>query len=374
MRDLAIISPDPAFGGGGRALTEALWRAAEELGREPELHYLRNRRLRRSVPGATGLRGRGVPQVLPAFDAANVLAAAAMIAPRARTATARFVCTTVASYGYAAVLARRPYGCWAAASLADEWRVRRPALDRARRFALAAGAPALLACERATLRRARMLWAISPAAQRALALAARIPEERIRVVRIPVDAQRFSPLPDDEWTRELEHPSLVFVGRASDPRKNLGLLLEAFVRLRSRRPTVRLKLVGEPPSQRVPEGVDVVGEVASVAESLRRAVLFVLPSLQEGFGLVVAEALASGVPAVVTPCGGPEELVGASGGGEILSGFDAHELADRLEALLSDPARLLAMRPRGRDYVVREHDPSHLRDALRGALEELRGG
>ena len=45
MRDLAIVAPDPGFGGGGRALTEALWRAAEELGREPRLHFLRNRRV-----------------------------------------------------------------------------------------------------------------------------------------------------------------------------------------------------------------------------------------------------------------------------------------------------------------------------------------
>ena len=50
MRDLAIVAPDPGFGGGGRALTEALWRAAEEVGREPQLHFLRNPRL----PGADG--------------------------------------------------------------------------------------------------------------------------------------------------------------------------------------------------------------------------------------------------------------------------------------------------------------------------------
>jgi glycosyltransferase involved in cell wall biosynthesis len=374
MGDFAIICSDPAFGGGGRALTEALWRAAEEIGREPDLNFLRNRRVRRlGAPGAE-LGGRGVPQVLPPFDAANVLAAAAMMAPRVRTANTRFVCATAASYGYSAVLARRPFGCWVATSLADEWRARRPALDGARRAALAAGAPLLLACERATLRGARVLWAISPASRRALALAARLPEDRIRVVPIPVDAQRFAPLDDDEWTRGLEQPRLIFVGRASDPRKNLALLLDAFERLRSRLPAVRLTLVGAPPTQQLPDGVDVLGEMPSVSEPLRRASLFVLPSLQEGFGLVVAEALASGVPAIVTPSGGPEELVRDSGGGEVLSGFEADELAQRVEALLSDRDRLVAMRRRGHAYVVREHDPAHLRVALQSALEELHDG
>jgi phosphatidylinositol alpha 1,6-mannosyltransferase len=118
----------------------------------------------------------------------------------------------------------------------------------------------------------------------------------------------------------------------------------------------------------------VLGEVASVAEPLRDATLFVLPSLQEGFGLVVAEALAAGVPALVTPSGGPEDLVRESGGGEVLAGFDADELADRAAALLGDGDRLREMRRRGRAYVVREHDSAHLRDALREALEELDAG
>jgi glycosyltransferase involved in cell wall biosynthesis len=111
--------------------------------------------------------------------------------------------------------------------------------------------------------------------------------------------------------------------------------------------------------------------VDSVAELIRSAALFVLPSRQEGFGIVVAEALAAGVPVLVTPSGGPEALVRESGGGEVLSGFEPGELAESAAALLGDHARLLAMRRRGHAHVVREHDPTHLRDALREALEQL---
>ncbi len=371
MDDLAIIGQDPAFGGGARAQTEALWRAAEELGRDPTLHYLRYPRL--APPGDTCLRGTSVAPLLPGLDAANVLAAAARTAPRVRSARTRFVCAAVASHGYGAVLARQPFGCWASTSLDEEWPSRRQGLDRGRRAALAVGGPLLRALERATLRAATPLWAISPASCRALAAASGIAEERIRIVPIPVDATRFAPLPDREWEERLADPELVFVGRASDPRKNVPLLLEAFERLRRRVPRARLTLIGEPPAQPLPLGVEATGEVASVAERLRQASLFVLPSLQEGFGIVVAEALAAGVPVLVTPCGGPEELVRASGGGEVLSSFDPQELADRAAALLGDRDTLLAMRRRGREHVVRAHDPAHLRDALARALEELDG-
>jgi glycosyltransferase involved in cell wall biosynthesis len=214
-------------------------------------------------------------------------------------------------------------------------------------------------------------WATSPASRRAVAAAGGVDESTIRVVPIPIDSDRFFPLAENEWECGLTRPEIIFVGRANDPRKNVSLLLDGFARLRSRLPGARLTLVGEPPDGGLPEGVQATGSVHSVAEVLRRGALFVLPSLQEGFGIAAAEALASGVPVLATPSGGPEELVRESGGGEILSGFDPEELAHRAEALLGDLERLGAMRRAGRAYVVRHHDPSKLRAALAEALEVI---
>jgi phosphatidylinositol alpha-mannosyltransferase len=224
--------------------------------------------------------------------------------------------------------------------------------------------------ERAVLRGASALYTISPASRGPVARAAGVPEERVRVLPIPVDLASFAPLPDDEWRARLESPLLVFVGRADDPRKNVDLLLRALPAIRSAWPGARVRLVGSPP-RAVPEGVEATGPVPDVGPYVREAALFVLPSLQEGFGIVAAEALAAGVPVLATPSGGPEELVRSSGGGVVLSGFDAAELAATATALLGDPDTLVSMRRRGREHVVREHWPERLRQLLGEAFREL---
>jgi glycosyltransferase involved in cell wall biosynthesis len=278
----------------------------------------------------------------------------------------------VASNGLAAVLSRRRYGCWVATSLMREWHSRSDGLDPTRRALFRLNAPALRMFERTVLRNATVVWAISPATRTDLADATGIAEERIRVVSIPIDLDAYVPLDDDDWRARHEEPEIVFVGRGSDPRKNVGLLLDAFRLLRARlEREVRLTLVGERPLVQLPPGAHATGHVESVAERIRGAALFVMPSLQEGFGIVVAEALATGVPVLVTPCGGPEALVRTSGGGEVLTGFDAEELATRAAALLDDRDRLLEMRRRGMTFARREHDPERLRTALGEALDEV---
>jgi phosphatidylinositol alpha-mannosyltransferase len=197
----------------------------------------------------------------------------------------------------------------------------------------------------------------------------------VSILPIPVDAERFAPLPDAEWEQRLQQPVVIFVGRASDPRKNVGLLLAAFRRMRELVPGVRLRLIGEPPSAQLlaelGDAVEVVGAVDRIEPYLREAALLVLPSRQEGFGIVAAEALAAGVPVVATPCGGPEELLRASGGGRVLSTFDAGELADVAAELLLDVPALRELRARGRAHVAREHSPERFRSLLGAAMARL---
>jgi glycosyltransferase involved in cell wall biosynthesis len=79
---------------------------------------------------------------------------------------------------------------------------------------------------------------------------------------------------------------------------------------------------------------------ADLPDLYRAATLFVLPSRQEGLGISVAEAMASGVPVVATRCGGPESLVEDGRTGRLVANGDEAALAEAVDALLSDaPAR-----------------------------------
>lgn len=348
--DLHVLGQDPAYGGGAAAHMSAFTRAATELGRHPDLVF---------VPHPT-FAGRTV--TVDRVEAVRQLRGARALSPRLREPL--WVVATTAHHGYAAARSGLAYDCWLGTSLDDEWRGRAAWLPTSRRVARAVNAPAVRRLERAVLRGARRVYATSSGSRATLAHAAGLDPSQIGILPLPVDVDAFAPEPDEQWLGRVERPVVVFVGRADDPRKNVGLLLAALPLL----PGVTLRLVGTPPAGPLPERVEALGQVGSVAEHVRSASLFVLPSRQEGFGIAAAEALAAGVPVVATRSGGPEELVERSGGGRLLDGWTAEELAATCRELLGDPATLLAMRRAGRDYVVREHSPERLRSLLAAAL------
>jgi glycosyltransferase involved in cell wall biosynthesis len=217
------------------------------------------------------------------------------------------------------------------------------------------------------------VYATSAASRAQVALSAGLRDQDVQVLPIPIELERFQPATDEVWRRALESPVLTFVGRADDPRKNVHLLLAAFAEVRASRPDARLRLVGAPAAGPVPDGVEVVGPVADVATELCRAAIFVLPSLQEGFGIVAAEALAAGLPVITTPCGGPEEMIRESGGGRVLETFEPDELAHAIVSLAEDAETATAMRSSGREYVERVHNPIRFRELLGAALRDLDG-
>jgi glycosyltransferase involved in cell wall biosynthesis len=79
--------------------------------------------------------------------------------------------------------------------------------------------------------------------------------------------------------------------------------------------------------------------------------LFVCPSLYEGFGIAIVEAMAAGRPVVASNTGGIPEIVADGDTGLLVPPGNPTALAEAIASLLSDPARARAMGARGRQRV-----------------------
>ena len=164
-------------------------------------------------------------------------------------------------------------------------------------------------------------------------------------------------------------PYILCVARLDDPRKHIGLLLEAYARLPAVvRGKVRLVLAGSSgPGDTFWQRAEVLGlreRVGYVARPGRDALVrlyqeasvFALPSDEEGFGMVLLEAMACGVPVISTRSGGPDGIITDGEDGYLVPRDDAEALSSRLARLLQDPDLNVVMGLRARQTIERRYD------------------
>ncbi|HWH55380.1 MAG TPA: glycosyltransferase family 4 protein [Gaiellaceae bacterium] len=192
---------------------------------------------------------------------------------------------------------------------------------------------------------------------RAALIARGLEEARVHVTPPAVDVERFSPAAPDA-PRAYD---LVAVGELI-PTKRVSDFLEIVARLRERRPALRAavagvgplraELVAEADRRGVGDAIDFLGLRADIQELYRSARVFVLTSRYEGLSVAMTEAMASGLPPVVSDVGELRDLVEDGRSGFVVGVGDVAAFVDRIGELLDDENRHAEVSAAARDAAV----------------------
>jgi UDP-glucose:(heptosyl)LPS alpha-1,3-glucosyltransferase len=219
-------------------------------------------------------------------------------------------------------------------------------------------------------RRQTTIIAVSQATKKDLMQAYRLPDKQFAVVYNGVNLTRFAPSSRANWRTQLratyhlddQTPVLLFVGTFA--RKGLSVLLDALAQLPVTSP-VKLWVIGSGPpaiwQQRaaacnVADRVIWVGESTAVEKFYAAADIFVLPTLYEPFGLVIAEAMASGLPVITSRQAGAAELITHQSDGWLLDDpQDSKALAQAIQHLLNNRAVTQLMGQQAHQKIIDHH-------------------
>ena len=239
------------------------------------------------------------------------------------------------------------------------------------RFVLSISAPKAYAFPRSpgevitaiSCRSAHLIFSLSEFSRSDISRAYRIAPSKIQVTYAGVDSSFLAAMPSRPHT-DTPHLSLLYSGRLNGPREQKGIdVLLSSLPLVVRHHDVALNLIGTGPrleqygaqaeELNMHRYVKFLGfiEHDKMPAYYAQADLFVLPSRRESFGLVLAEAMACGLPVVATTAGAIPEVVEDGVTGLLVPPDDPEALAGAMNSLLGDPAKMKAMGAQGREKV-----------------------
>ncbi|RMG01842.1 MAG: glycosyltransferase [Planctomycetota bacterium] len=242
--------------------------------------------------------------------------------------------------------------------------------------------------DRLLLRKRDRVLAVGKQVASALVRNEGIPARRIEVVYNGVDTASIAAIGGvrAEVRRELhlddDAPVAIQVARL-DPIKDHMTSLAAFRQVRARFPHARLVIVGDGPQREAIErfiaehdlepAVMLLGMRRDVPRLLAAADVFVLSSVSEGIPVTVIEAMAAGLPAVVTNVGGLPEVVTDETGVLVPAG-NPQAMGEAVAALFADPARRAALAKAGRERAQRLFDERAMHARYADVLTEVLSG
>jgi glycosyltransferase involved in cell wall biosynthesis len=203
---------------------------------------------------------------------------------------------------------------------------------------------------------------------------------RLSVIHNGIDVDRFAaasplalPVPPDAVI-------IGFVGRFS-PEKGLPELAAAWLRIVDALPAAHLVVAGSGPLEAELRGrlagaprVHWFGFENDIAAMMKAFDVLAVPSYEEGFGLVAAEAMAAGVPVVASCVGGLVEVVDDGVTGRLVQPRDPGALADALLDLAADPDMRRRMGAAGEERARRCFSLERMLDRYEALLETVAAG
>lgn len=212
-----------------------------------------------------------------------------------------------------------------------------------------------------------------------LAVERGVPAQRVHFVPNAVRPPAVLAAPFADQTRP---PRIVAAGRLH-PKKGFDVLVAALALLRDQGRGFEAEIAGEGDERARLEGliaqhglgdrVRLVGWQGDVPAFLATGDVFAFPSHQEGFPLVLLEAMAVGLPAVSSAIAGPVEMIADGVDGRLVPPGDAAALAAALAGLIAEPQAAVALGAAARAKVLADYGPESLKRRLDAVLDLMLG-
>jgi len=216
-----------------------------------------------------------------------------------------------------------------------------------------------------------------------LAIQRGIPAGRVHFVPNAVKPPAVLAAPFSQVARggEGRPPRIVAAGRLH-PKKGFDVLIAALALLRDQGEVFDCEIAGEGDERAKLEGLiaqhglgDRVRLVGwrDASAFLATGDVFAFPSYQEGFPLVLLEAMAVGLPAVSAAIPGPVEMIADGVDGVLVPPGDAIALAQALAGVIASPLKARALRAAARAKVLADYGPESLKRRLDAVLDLMLG-
>ena len=186
--------------------------------------------------------------------------------------------------------------------------------------------------------------AISSVNHKMLSQYYKIPDNQLTIVHNGIEVGKFLDNTEKADLPVEENSTIITCIAEFHPRKGHKYLLDAFRELQLKIPNIHLILIGEGELEYelkakygdIPN-VHALGWRDNIPQILKASDIFILPSLKEAFGLVILEAMASGVITIATDTGGTVDIIKNGETGYLIPSADSNKIIETIFTILQNP-------------------------------------